>query len=79
MRECDEVAPKFSKLEARNHDIWRMPLAVAWWLQQDHDVGGLSARMNQLSESYLKLKQDYPENLRPASRAAFAVAESIFG
>lgn len=61
LRDCDQLASRQSALVAREHDIWRMPLAVAYWLQHDHGVEGLWHRLEQLSTSYRKLQSENEE------------------
>ncbi len=61
LRECDEEASRLSNLEARGHDIWRMPLAVAHWLQVDHGVERVWDRLQQISEAYRSLKAENEE------------------
>jgi hypothetical protein len=58
IRRCDEEASELSELHARSHDIWRVPLGVAYWLQQDHGVEGLFDRVSRISSSYQQLKQE---------------------
>jgi hypothetical protein len=61
LRECDEEASRLSTLEARGHDIWRKPLAVAYWLQTDHGVEEVWNRLQQLSEAYQGLQAENEE------------------
>jgi len=56
--ECDAKASDLSKLHARGHDIWRMPLAIAYWLQHDHGVAGVFDRVTAISMAYQKQVQD---------------------
>lgn len=62
LRECDEEASRLSSLQARGHDIWRMPLAVAYWLQTDHGVEGVWNRLQQISEAYQSLQAENEEH-----------------
>jgi hypothetical protein len=59
IHECDAEASTHSNLEARNHDIWRPILAIAFWLQNDHGVAGLFDRLTVIAESYHDQSLDY--------------------
>ena len=61
VRECDQQASEQSSLEARGHDIWRMPLAIAYWLQMDHRVEGVWNRLQEISASYQTLQAENDE------------------
>jgi hypothetical protein len=52
MRRCDQAAADLSDLQARNHDIWRLTLAVAYWLQQEHGLTRLFERVTAVANSY---------------------------
>jgi hypothetical protein len=62
VRECDQEASDLSSLEARGHDIWRMSLAIAYWLQQDHGVEGVWDRLQHISASYRSLQAENEEH-----------------
>lgn len=61
VRESDQEASRRSGLAARGHDIFRMPLAIAYWLQHDHNADRLWARLETLSARYRELQSEYEE------------------
>ena len=58
IQKCDQEASEMSELVARNHDIWRMPLAISYWLETQHNVTGVFDRISALSESYQSVNQE---------------------
>lgn len=52
VKACDELASEESRLTARDHDIWRPILAVAYWLQHSEGVEDVFERMSASSESF---------------------------
>ena len=74
--ECDCEASRLSSLEARAHDIWRMPLAIAYWLQMDHGVEGVWDRLRQISTAYqvVQAENDQRDLLSLVVMAAYELA-----
>jgi len=56
--EYDGLAAEASPLEAREHDVWRPTLAIAYWLEHEHGVDGLFGRISKVSEDYTEQSQD---------------------
>jgi len=56
--ECDQEAASFSPLTGRSHDIFRMPLAIALWLEMDHGVRGLFDRISSIADGHQGMKLD---------------------
>ena len=58
IHECDVKASELSQLVARNHDIFRMPLAIAYWLQNEHGVAGVFDHVSAIANSHQTAKLD---------------------
>ena len=57
VQECDREAAELSPLIGRSHDIFRMPLAIAYWLESDHGYTGLFDRITSIAESHQAMKR----------------------
>src|SRR5262249_32130911 len=57
----DRQAAESIELMGRNLDPWRPILAVAHWLQEQHDVLGLFARMKKLASTYQLERAEFEE------------------
>jgi hypothetical protein len=56
--EYDAVASNLSSLIGRSHDIFRMPLTISYWLQNDHSVGGLFGRISAIADAHQSKKDE---------------------
>jgi hypothetical protein len=59
MRRYDQAAAELSDLLARNHDIFRMPLGVAFWLEEEHGITRLFERVSVVANSYQSQMYDF--------------------
>jgi hypothetical protein len=58
IKAADARAMAASSLEARDHDIWRLILAVAYWLQFEHGVDGVFDKLSDVSIAYTEQRSE---------------------
>ena len=58
LQQCDADAAQMSPLVGRALDIFRMPLAVTYWLEIDHGARGVFDRMSLLAQTHQGLKAE---------------------
>jgi hypothetical protein len=78
LREYDQQAAARARLLGRDLDPWRMILAVALWLEQEHGLAGLFDRMEGLSIAYQQEREELDAEDDPI-RLALRALELMYG
>ncbi|MGJ0621509.1 MAG: hypothetical protein ACR65Z_12475 [Methylocystis sp.] len=76
VRAFDAEASCLSPLQGRNHDIFRMPLAIAWWLMANFEMGDVHKRVESFAENYQLLRSD-EQGVDSIAIALLAIGELI--